>query len=186
MDAIAEAVFSSSEMRNWMIQGTPMQEKYADSDILSPSNDATLLKRQEDMRKRQEKTGKRPEDGLQFYENYWCGRDKKCTCHPEGSTAVESDAIFFFKNDAGRILAVHVEFKHENEKFKYGQAESYPHRAACFVETWRERTNMNEHHDWATVLICGAEKLKDSDSSHFQRVITHGELRERIPNYPSA
>jgi len=173
MDAIAEAILSSSDVRNWMIEGTPMQEQYADSDILSPNNDATL--------------GIRSEQKQPFWANYWCGRGSNCTCqYPEDSNALESDAIFFFKNDAGRVLAVHVELKRENEDFGYGQAESYPLRAECFVKTWRTRSKMNEHHDWATVLICGQEKSKDSASSHFQRVITHGELRERLPNYPPA
>jgi hypothetical protein len=118
-----------------------------------------------------------------FWANYWCGRDSRCTCRIEGSTGIESDAIFFFWNSSDRVLAVHVEFKHANEAFSLGQADAYPRRADCFVRTHHERPTLNAHHDWTTVIFCGAEALLDQRLSNFQRVITHGEAARMIRAY---
>jgi len=68
---------------------------------------------------------------------------------------------------------VHVEFKHPNEPFGYGQPEAYPLRAACFAND-----------DWTTVIFCGAEALSDQRLSCFDRVITHDEAARMIPAYP--
>jgi hypothetical protein len=113
-----------------------------------------------------------------------CGRDNRCTCRIEGSKGLESDAIFFLRNSSDRVLAVHVEFKHKNEAFSFGQPEAYPLRAACFARTHHERQTLNAHHDWATVIFCGAESLRDQRLSCFQRVITHGEAARMIRAYP--
>ena len=74
-----------------------------------------------------------------FWANYCCGRDSRCTSRIEGSKGLESDAIFFFRNSSHRVLAVHVEFKHPNEPFGFGQPDAYPLRAACFTKTHLER-----------------------------------------------
>jgi hypothetical protein len=121
-----------------------------------------------------------------FWANYWCGRDSHCSCRIEGSKGLESDAIFFFRNTLGRILAVHVEFKHTNEAFRFGQPDAYPLRADCFAKTHLERPTLNAHHDWTTVIFCGSEALPDQRLSHFQRVITHDEAARVIRAYPSA
>jgi hypothetical protein len=171
LDAIAESVFTSQEVRNWLIKGTPIEPSYVGSDI--------LIEEQQAVRWRTRRT-KQP-----FWANYWCGRDKRCTCRIEGSKSLESDAIFFLRNNSNRILAVHIEFKHPNEAFGFGQPEGYPLRAACFARTHSERQTLNAHDDWTTVLFCGAETLADDRRKHFQRVITHDEAATMIATYPS-
>lgn len=171
LDAIAESVFTSQDVRDWLIAGTPKEAKYAGSSV--------LIDEQRAVRWRTKET-KQP-----FWANYWCGRDSRCTCRIEGSKGLESDAIFFFRNSSNCILAVHVEFKHTNESFSFGQPEAYPLRAACFVKTHHDRQTLNVHHDWTTVIFCGAESLSDERLLHFNRVITHGEAAEMIEAYPS-
>jgi hypothetical protein len=164
LDAIAASVFASQATRNWLIAGTPAEGSYKDCSVLV---DEQRLKRG---------LTKQP-----FWANYWCGRDSKCTCRIEGSKGLESDAIFFFKNSEDRILALHVEFKHPKEKFGFGQPEAYPLRAACFAQTYGQRSSLNPHHEWATVIFCGAETLSDPRISCFQRIITHAEALKISP-----
>lgn len=161
LDAIAESVFKSTDVRDWLITGTPAEASYVGSEV--------LIDEQRAVRWRTKPT-KQP-----FWANYWCGLDSRCTCRIEGSRGLESDAIFFFRNHLNRVLAVHIEFKHPGESFGFGQPEAYPLRAACFTKTFQTRPTLNSHHDWTTVLFCGSESLSDERLSHFQRVITHRE-----------
>src|SRR5690606_18668914 len=101
-----------------------------------------------------------------FWANYWCELDRRCTCRIDGSKALETDAIFFFRNSAMRTLAVHVEFKHPKETFGFGQPEAYPLRAACFAKTHHKRRAVNAHDDWSTVIFCDARSLVDSRLSN--------------------
>jgi hypothetical protein len=171
LDAIAESVFTFQAVRDWLIKGTPVEANYAGSDV--------LIDEQRAVRWRTKPT-KQP-----FWANYWCGRDSRCTCRIDGSKGLESDAIFFFRNSSNRVLAVHVEFKHKNETFGFGQPEAYPLRAACFVKTHHERSALNTHHDWTTVIFCDQQSLTDRRLSHYQRVITHDEAARMIAAYPS-
>jgi hypothetical protein len=81
LDAIAESVFTSQDVRDWMVAGTPMEANYAGS--------VALIDEQRAVRWRTKPT-KQP-----FWANYWCGRNSRCTCRIEGSKAIESDAISF-------------------------------------------------------------------------------------------
>lgn len=171
LDAIAESVFTSQDVRDWLIRGTPAEASYIGCDV--------LVEEQRAVRWRTRPT-KQP-----FWANYWCGRDKRCTCRIDGSKGLESDAIFFLRNTLNRVLALHVEFKHPREPFSFGQPEAYPLRADCFAKTHHERLTLNAHHDWTTAVFCGAESLSDSRISHFQRVITHSEASRVIKAYPN-
>jgi hypothetical protein len=111
LDAIAESVFTSQDVRDWLITGTPAKADYVGSGV--------LIDEQRAVRWRTKPT-KQP-----FWANYWCGRDSRCTCRIDGSKGLESDAIFFFRNSSDRVLAVHVEFKHKSEAFSFGQPEAY-------------------------------------------------------------
>jgi len=181
LNAIAESVFTSQDVRDWLIKGTPMEANYLGSDV--------LIEEQEAVRWAKRRT-KQP-----CWANYFCGLDSCCTCRIEGSKSVESDAIFFFRNKrpankheggSSRVLAVHVEFKHAGESFKLGQPEGYPLCAACFVKTQHQRSMLNKHHDWTTVIFCGAESLRYQKRhlENFQRVITHDEAAVMIEKYP--
>jgi hypothetical protein len=167
LEAIAESVFASQEFRDWLIRGTAVEANYIGSNVLID-----------------EQRAKRGPTKQPFWANYHCGRDSRCTCRIEGSRALESDAIFFFRNSVGRVLAVHIEFKHSKEPFRPGQPAAYERRADCFLKTYDERRTLNAHHDWTTVLFCGPEARADSQVSHFQRVITHTEAAIMIPTYP--
>jgi hypothetical protein len=168
--AIAEGVFTSQGVRDWLIKGTPVEANYVGSGV--------LFDEQRAVRWRKRRTSQ------PFWANYHCGLDSRCACRIDGSKALESDAIFFLRNNSGRILAVHTEFKHPKEPFGFGQPEAYPRRAACFVNKHRKRPTLNEHQDWTTVLFCGPEVLSDYGISWFQRVITHAEAAEMIATYP--
>lgn len=170
LDAIAASVFTSPVVRDWLIAGTPVEANYVGA--------GALVQEQQAVRWRTGPT-RQP-----FWANYWCGRDSRCTCRIEGSKGLESDAIFFLRNQSNRVLAVHVEFKHPNEPFGLGQPEAYPLRAACFARTYRERPTVNPHDDWTTVLFCGAGSLSDHRVSHFHRVVTHDAAARMIPTYP--
>jgi len=161
LDAIAENVFTSQVARNWLIEGTPAASDYSGAGV--------LIDEQRCVRWRTKPTKHF------FWANYWCGLDSLCTCRIEGSKGLESDAIFFLKNKSDGILAIHVEFKHPNEAFGFGQPEAYPLRAACFAKTYSKRKTLNAHQDWITVIFCGAEALSDSRLSHFQRVSRDGD-----------
>jgi hypothetical protein len=171
LDTIAESVFTSQDVRDWLIAGTLVEANFAGSSV--------LIDEQRAVRWRTKRT-KQP-----FWANYHCGCDSRCTCRIDGSKSLESDAIFFFRNDLDRVLAVHVEFKHSNEAFRFGQPEAYPLRAACFAKTHHERPTLNAHDDWTTIIFCGTESLSDPRLSYFQRVITHGEARRVIRAYPT-
>ena len=170
LDAIANGVFTSGKVRDWLIRGTPVEADYLNSNV--------LVDEQRNVRWQRSRT-KQP-----FWANYWCGRDSSCTCRIEGSKGLESDAIFFFRNLSKRVLAVHVEFKHANEAFGFGQPEAYPLRADCFARTYFKRPTINPHHDWTTVTFCGEGSLLDGRISYFQRAITHDEAAEMISGYP--
>ncbi|WP_435539990.1 hypothetical protein [Azospirillum sp. ST 5-10] len=170
LDAIAASMFSSSDVRNWILAGTAAAATYDGASILDDE--------QKTVRWRRGRT-KQP-----FWANYFCGKDSQCTCRIHESKSLESDAIFFLRSNVGRILAIHVEFKHYREPFRNGQPEGYPLRAACFAKTYAQRPFLNPHDDWMTVLFCGNDALADPRISHFQRVITHDEARRRIRDYP--
>ena len=170
LNAIADSVFTSQRTRDWLIKGTPTEAEYLGATVLYDEQRAVRWRL---------KTTKQP-----FWANYWCGRDARCTCRVEGSKGLESDAIFFFRNRVARVLAVHIEFKHRNEPFGFGQPECYSLRAACFAKTCAKRRTLNAHHDWTTVIFCGPESRGDAKLSHFQRVITHDEAANMIEAYP--
>jgi hypothetical protein len=172
LDAIAAAIFVSREARDWLIAGASAAATYRGADV--------LIEEQRAVRWRGKAT-RQP-----FWANYHCGRDGACACRIEGSRSLESDAIFFLRNAAGRVLAAHVEFKHPREPFRPGQPEGYPLRAACFARTHASRPTLNAHDDWTTILFCDEAARADPRSAHFQRVITHAEAARTIPAYPDS
>jgi hypothetical protein len=170
LDVIAECVFSDHSIRDWILEGTPHEAEYRGSSVLFDEQRAVRW---------HSKPTRQP-----FWANYWCGRDSRCTCRIDGSKGLESDAIFFFRNGFGQVLAVHLDFKHAGESFGYGQPEAYSLRAACFARTHFERKTLNAHHDWTTVLFCGEDTLSDPRLHHFHRVITHPVAHQRLAGYP--
>lgn len=170
LNAIAESVFTSQHVRDWLIRGTSAEPNYTGSSALVDEQRAVRWRTRPTIQP--------------FWANYWCGLDSRCTCRIPDSKGLESDAIFFFRNSLNRILAVHLEFKHSGERFGYGQPEAYPLRAACFAKTYQTRQTLNAHHDWTTVVFCGAETASDARLRNFERVIYHAEAISVIAGYP--
>ncbi|WP_157959725.1 hypothetical protein [Devosia submarina] len=170
LDVIAFNVFAHQHVRDWLISGTPAAYAFTGSTV--------LIDEQRLVRWHARPT-KQP-----FWANYFCGLDSRCTCRIAGSKSLESDAVFFFRNQGGSTLAVHVEFKHAGEAFRYGQPEGYPLRAACFAKTYDERKAVNPHDAWTTVLFCGAETIEDPRLVYFDRVILHEQARAMMDQYP--
>lgn len=172
LDAIANAVFNSSAVRDWIIAGTKHEAIYTGSGILTDE--------QKNIRWRKKPTTQ------PYWANYFCGKDSRCRCRIKGSKSLESDAIFFFRETtAGRVLAVHVEFKHEGELFSYGQPEGYPLRAKCFAETYSARPTLNAHDDWMTVVFCGEKLILEPKIQYFDRAISHAEAAKIISMWPN-
>jgi hypothetical protein len=88
LDAIADGVFTSQEVRDWLISGTPAETSFSGATVLVDEQRVVRWK---------SKPTKQP-----FWANYWCGRDTNCTCRLQGSKAIESDAIFFLRNTSIR------------------------------------------------------------------------------------
>ena len=170
LDALANAVFNFSAIRNWIVAGTKHEAVYTGSGVLTDE--------QREVRWRKKPT-KQP-----YWANYFCGKDSRCRCRIEGSKSLESDAIFFFREAAGRVLAVHVEFKREGEPFLHGQPEGYPLRAKCFAETHSDRPALNAHDDWMTVVFCGDALIREPKIQCFDRAISHAEAAKKIALWP--
>ena len=71
LDAIAESVFASQTVRDWLIIGTPAERAFTGASVLIDEQRAVRWTTKET---------KQP-----FWANYWCGRDSRCTCRIEGS-----------------------------------------------------------------------------------------------------
>jgi hypothetical protein len=120
-----------------------------------------------------------------FWTNYWYNPCQACNCRIDSSVSMEIDAMFFLKNPAGKILAIHLEMKRDHEQFTHGQAEAYLPRAACYREQRRERKGLLAHDDFLAVLFCGAGTDLALAKRHFSRVVLHSEASRRFPGYPT-
>jgi hypothetical protein len=168
LDAIAQAAFASRSVQDWLLRDTPHAAHYAGATSLHVAQAAA-----------------RPTTKQPFYCNYWCGRDARCTCRPEGSTGLETDLMLFLGAGEGRRLAIHVEFKHAGEQLRPGQAEAYPMRAACWAGGNYRPGSVMPHDDWLTAIFCGDDECTAPALAPFQRRIGHGEARGMIPGYPA-
>ena len=171
LNAFANAMFKDSDFLPYVLDGTRHFSDYATGSVLHDEQRAVRWKR---------KPTKQP-----FWANYHCGKDTLCICRIDGSKGLESDAIFFVRSEVNRVLAIHLEFKRPSEPFEFGQAECYPLRAACFAATHAERKAVNAHDDWMTVLLCGNADRGKPGTSHFDRVLSHDDMRDHLPDYPS-
>ena len=169
LDTIAEAVFLSQTVRDWLVAETRHAQVYTGA--------KSLHREQERLR---------PDTKQPFYCNYWCGKDSRCTCRVEGSRSLETDAMFFLEAGSGRRLGVHVEFKHAGEPLLPGQAEGYPLRADCWARRSQRPRTVVPHDDWLTVIFCGDAETREPAVAPFDRRIGHGEARRMIPGYPAA
>ena len=167
LDALARAAFDAASVRDWLLSGTQHAGTYAGARSLH--NEQFAL---------------RPNTKQPFYCNYWCGRDTRCTCRPEGSRGLESDLMLFLENAAGRRLGLHLEFKAPGERLSFGQAQAYRMRAACWSSgAYRPRSVM-PHQDRACVIVCRRLEHDARELTHFDRVIDHTDAAAFIPGWP--
>ena len=171
LDAFAAAVFGDGAFRDWVVSGTRTAPDYTGDDVLIDEQRAVRWAKRQ--------------TSQPFWANYWCGKDSRCTCRVPGSKGLESDAIFFPRKTSGRVLAVHLEFKLIGEAVGFGQAASYPLRAACFARTHAARATLNAHDDWICIVLCGAQGLDDPELKHFDRAILHEEVSQRCTAFPA-
>ena len=170
LNAIADAAFSSPDIRNWLIAGTKHARNYRDAKCLDAE---------------QKMLGKRKKQRFCFnYWCYWCGRDANCGLMPEKPRPSETDMMIFLESEAKRRLAIHIEFKRFKERFGKNQAQNYPLRAGCWATNGFKPASVMKHVDWLTVIFHGG--LKDpSLLDFFDRKVSHDEARMRIEGYPS-
>jgi hypothetical protein len=116
-----------------------------------------------------------------YWFNYWCGKDKLCRC--KIGTAIETDILLVFST-AEVSLALHVEVKRPGETLGDGQAATYPRRASCWATDATRPKRIVPHTEFLTVLACGVNLASDPDLAHFDRVIFHDEISQRISPYP--
>ncbi len=168
LDAIAAAIHAGQDIRDWLVAGTRGD---AWRGALS------LHDRQHALRR---KGQKQP-----FYCNYHCGLDSRCTCRPDGTTALETDLMAFLAHDTGKVLALHLEFKHHREPLKPGQAAAYPMRAACWARGDHCPRTVMPHDAWMTVIVCDPAFHPAAELAHFDRVLSHADAATRIPGWPA-
>lgn len=168
MDAFATSLFLRSETRNWLFKGTQLETAFLGSRSLH-----------EEQRNRRAKT-KQP-----FYCNYWCGRDKKCSCRVAGAKGLETDMMAFFENSGGRRAGVSFEFKSPGDKLSPGQAACYPLRAECWKAGRTNYSAIIPHDDTLTVLVAPDEDLAHPDTVHFQKKIGFSEASKQITDWPN-
>lgn len=168
LDAIGAAIFANGILRDWIVAGTRAD---------AWRGAVSLHDRQ---RALTPKTQKQP-----FFCNYFCGLDSRCTCRPDGTKGLETDLMAFLQDAQGRILAIHLEYKHPREELSPGQAAAYPMRAACWATgTYRPKRVM-PHHDRLCVILCDPAFHTASELAHFDRVISHTDAAARVPGWPT-
>lgn len=163
---IANAMLVQPEFLGWFLSGTKVQ---ADALTSKPLGQTQACLRSAGL--------KNP-----YWFNYWCPKDGRCACRVE--SGIETDILIVYACTNNRRLAVHVEVKRPHDSFRPGQAESYPRRAACWVNAVTRPRTVPAHHDFVTLLVCDRELKADPRSNNFDKVICHDELRDRIELYP--
>jgi hypothetical protein len=172
LDAVARGIKTSETARTFLLKNTVFETSFAAN--------VPLWAEQWQKRDRANTLG------CPFWANHWYEVCASCDCREPGTRSMETDAIFALRNAEGRVLALHIEFKHAHEAFRPGQAESYKRRAACFRDRRKERKTLLDHHDYATVLLCGRMTAGDPRvSTHFDRVVSHDDAAPWFDGYPA-
>lgn len=168
--SIAQAVRNDATARAFLLLGTAQAARFADSE--------PLWQRQWFARD--------PQDAMKcpFWSNYWSEPCSSCNCRVDGSVSMEIDALFFLRNPADEVLALHVEVKRRNEAFSIGQAEAYRLRAECYRDGRRARKGVLKHQHFATLLFCDDATDLDEAARHFDRIITHEMAWPILRGYP--
>jgi hypothetical protein len=163
---LAEGLINSKIFRRWFIAET----RYAyDYSLAGP-----IGKGQSDLRS--------PKMKNPYWFNYWCGKDSGCWCRI--GTAIETDILLVFERDNGHRLALHIEIKRPGEALRVGQAESYPRRAQCWLNSNTTPKNVPPHQDFLTIIVCGRNLGSDLRLGFFDKVVFHDEVACQLEAYP--
>ena len=168
LDALAAAVFAEVHVRDWLVAGTAMEGPYRGAASLHGEQAA----RRRPMRQ-------------PFYCNYWCGRDRRCTCRVAGARGLETDMMVFLQAPTGRRLGISIEMKAPGDRLKPGQAACYALRAACWCEGRTGYAAIVPHDDWLTAILCPDADLDGPDIAAFDRAIGHGEAARIVTGWPA-
>lgn len=164
---VAHSLLHDHEFRQWFLTDTPFAESAA---LATP-----LVAEQ--ARLRTTANAKK-----WFWFNYFCPKDRLCECR--GEKGIESDIFLAFKGGDGQAFGIHVEIKPPNCGFLPGQAEAYPHRAACWISDATRPSTVPKHDASTTILVCGDELLSDDRAMKFAKRVLHRDVCERISPYP--
>lgn len=153
--------------RSWMLAGTPYAGVAMDA-----THDGALQKRM------------RGHPGMTnpYWFNYWCGKDRACTCRL--GTAIETDILLVFADDADQSFGVHIEIKRPGDTLGDGQAATYPRRAACWAAAQSRPKRIPEHSGYVTILAGGRNLEGAADIGYFDRVVFHDEIAKHLNEYP--
>ena len=163
---IANALLMRPDFRCWLLSGT---KHGGDALEASPIGNVQAQLRS-------------PRMTNPYWFNYWCPKDGRCVCRI--GTGIETDILVIFDCANGRRLGVHVEVKRPGDTLGYGQAESYPRRAACWVNPSTRPRTVAPHQDFMTLLVCGRELSADLRLRYFDKVVFHDDVANQIPIYP--
>lgn len=164
---LAAALIADADFRDWVLSGT-RHERLARTAF----HDA----------ERQRLRRNLPSMKNPYWFNYWCGKDRRCTCRV--GTAVETDILLIFACEDETDLAVHIEVKRPNDTLGDGQAVTYSRRAACWATDATRPPRIVPHSAFVTVLACGANLVSDPDLVYFDKVIFHDDIAKRLHPYP--
>lgn len=163
---LAHTLLESDSFRQWFFAGTKHEKHAVDLRALGEV--------QHGLRSR---TMKNP-----YWFNYWCGKDSKCVCRI--GSGIETDILLIFDCANHRRLGLHIEVKRPREQLGNGQAESYPRRAACWVNPSTRPKTVPPHDEFTTMLVCGSELGTDERVRFFDKVVFHEDVAKRIAVYP--
>jgi len=164
---LANAILNDVSFREWFLAGTKLADMAVTARAL-PESQAAL---RSTARARK-----------WFWFNYFCPKDSRCSC--KIGTGIETDILIILEVPNGLRFAVHVEVKPSDENLGPGQAESYPRRALCWAASATRPRTVLAHDGFVTILACGDNLKYDERLSHFDKVVLHRDIEQRISPYP--
>lgn len=129
---------------------------------------------------------KNPEPVLLRSDNPWCRANIELPNPQTGELKIvardgETDVLFVFKAEDGRILALHIENKLASGRFTPFQLQMYKARA----EKWVGNQIYGTYDEWDTVLIAPMSFLKShaAIAQEFGTILSHEEIAVHVPAF---
>ena len=162
LDAFVDAMLHNQNARAELVRSTSLEREFSETTVPFKEQHAS----------------RDPSDKMKqpFWANYWSEPCARCDCRPPGSKTMEIDALIFLRNVSGKVLAVHVEFKADDERLSDDQARAYAPRAQCYLEGRKSRKGVLRHDEFMTVLLHGAGDTVVDLAEHFTKCFTHSDV----------